>query len=67
MFPHRNNEKTPPVTCKTSVWCLRRYDTPRVKPPDWVDPEPSRWPWTGERVAEAETDLMKVMTAGVAA
>jgi hypothetical protein len=22
---------------------------PRPKPAGWIDPEPSRWPWTGER------------------
>jgi hypothetical protein len=29
-------------------WADQIPYTPRPKPADWVDPEPSRWPWTGE-------------------
>jgi hypothetical protein len=30
-------------------WAAYQPYAPRPKPPDWLDPEPSRWPWTGER------------------
>jgi hypothetical protein len=30
-------------------WADQAPYTPRPKPPGWVDPEPSRWTWTGER------------------
>jgi hypothetical protein len=30
-------------------WAGYQPQAPRPKPPDWIDPEPSRWPWTGER------------------
>jgi hypothetical protein len=30
-------------------WADQDPHTPRPKPPGWVDPELSRWPWTGER------------------
>jgi len=29
-------------------WANQIPYTPRRKPAGWVDPEPSRWPWTGE-------------------
>ena len=29
-------------------WADQIPYTPRRKPAGWVDPEPSRWPWTGE-------------------
>ena len=30
-------------------WADQEPYTPRPKPAGWIDPEPSRWPWTGER------------------
>lgn len=30
-------------------WADQDTYMPRAKPSGWVDPEPSRWPWTGER------------------
>jgi hypothetical protein len=30
-------------------WAAYKPYPPRPKPPDRIDPEPSRWPWTGER------------------
>jgi hypothetical protein len=30
-------------------WADQEPYMPRPKPLGWVDPEPSRWPWTGER------------------
>jgi hypothetical protein len=30
-------------------WAAHQPHAPRPKPRDWIDPEPSRWPWTGER------------------
>ncbi len=30
-------------------WAAYQSYAPRPKSPDWFDPEPSRWPWTGER------------------
>ena len=30
-------------------WADQAPYAPRPKPAGWIDPEPSRWPWTGER------------------
>ena len=30
-------------------WANQESYAPRPKPPNWVDPEPSRWIWIGER------------------
>jgi hypothetical protein len=30
-------------------WANQKPHAPHPKPVGWVDPEPSRWPWTGER------------------
>jgi hypothetical protein len=37
-------------------WAGQRPYTPPPKPAGWIDPEPSRWPWAGERDPYADPD-----------
>jgi hypothetical protein len=38
-----------PSWAEGGPWADQQPYTPRPKPPSWIDPEPSRWPWNGER------------------
>jgi hypothetical protein len=37
-------------------WADRETYTPHAKPLGWIDPNPSRWPWTGSRDPYGDAD-----------
>ncbi len=41
---------------ESGPWAGKKPYAPRPKPAGWIDPEPSRWPWTGERDPYDEAD-----------